>query len=111
ETVREADGLAMSSRNRYLSAAERALAPQIRQTLLAMRDRLAAGQGLHEVEAWARERLSRAGFDVDYAVIRTPGFSEPGPAHSGALVALAAAKLGATRLIDNLEFESQGDGR
>jgi pantoate--beta-alanine ligase len=107
ETVREADGLAMSSRNRYLSDSERTLAPRIRQTLLAMRDQLAAGQGRQEVEASARERLAEAGFDVDYAVIRTPELSEPGTAHRGALVALAAAKLGTTRLIDNLEFELQ----
>lgn len=111
ETVREADGLAMSSRNRYLSNSERALAPRIRQTLLAMRDQFAAGRGREEVEARARDGLSEAGFDVDYAVIRAPELSEPGTAHRGALVALVAAKLGNTRLIDNLEFELRDDGR
>ena len=111
DTVREPDGLAMSSRNRYLSDAERALAPEIHRTLLAMRDGWLEGRERDGVEAAARERLAGAGFDVDYAVIRTSGLTEPEPGHRGALVALVAAKLGTTRLIDNLEFELQGDGR
>ena len=107
DTVREADGLAMSSRNRYLSAAERALAPQIHRSLLAMRDGMAGGQGREEVEAGAQRRLEEAGFDVDYAVIRTPELVEPeaGQGDDGRRVALVAARLGTTRLIDNLEFE------
>ena len=107
DTVREADGLAMSSRNRYLSAAERALAPEIHRSLLAMRDALAGGQRRQEVEAGARRRLEEAGFGVDYAVIRTPELVEPSKAGDGdgRRVALVAARLGATRLIDNLEFE------
>src|SRR5690554_4958099 len=66
KTVREADGLAMSSRNRYLSDAERAQAPGIHRALLAMRDGLAGGDDREAVETRARQRLRQAGFDVDY---------------------------------------------
>ena len=108
DIVREDDGLARSSRNQYLSAGERALAPEIHRTLLAMRDAAQAGQGWRAVEAAAAARLQAAGFAVDYAVLRTPLLLEP-PAQpaagdDGARVALVAARLGATRLIDNLEF-------
>jgi pantoate--beta-alanine ligase len=101
--VREPDGLAMSSRNQYLSAADRATAPEIHRTLLAMRDAAQAGTPRADVEARARGRLEAAGFAVDYAVVRDRGLAEPdgGP---GERVALVAARLGATRLIDNLEF-------
>jgi len=106
DTVREADGLAMSSRNRYLSAAERALAPGIHRALLAMREGLAGGADRDEVEEDARARLEQAGFTVDYAVIRTTALAEPGAGdRQGRRVALIAARLGATRLIDNLEFD------
>ncbi|HVI59218.1 MAG TPA: pantoate--beta-alanine ligase [Luteimonas sp.] len=101
--VREADGLAMSSRNQYLSVQERAAAPEIHRTLLAMRDAAQAGAPRGEVEARARERLEAAGFVVDYAVVRDRELGEPDGA-PGERVALVAARLGATRLIDNLEF-------
>ena len=103
DTVREADGLAMSSRNRYLSADERARAPTIHAALVAMRDGLAGGRGRADLEAEARARLEQAGFVVDYAVVRTPELAEPDPG-SGRRVALVAARLGTTRLIDNIEF-------
>lgn len=101
--VREADGLAMSSRNQYLSAEERPRAAQIRQTLLAMRDGYAARRPRAEVEAAATAQLQAAGFDVDYTVLRLPDLSEPAD-NEGPRVALIAARLGRTRLIDNLEF-------
>ena len=106
-TQREDDGLAMSSRNQYLSPAERATAPILQQALQAMRAALDGGATRIQVEAEARTRLDQAGFDVDYVVVRRPdlGMPEPGPAGPGEpLVALAAARLGRTRLIDNLEF-------
>jgi len=103
ETLREADGLAMSSRNQYLAADERACAPLIHRTLLAMRDGTRAGRARADVEGEARAALAAGGFDVDYAVVRTPDLSEPGDA-PGPRVALVAARLGRTRLIDNLEF-------
>lgn len=102
--VRESDGLAMSSRNQYLDANERPIAAEIRRTLLAMRESLVAGQSRLQVEADAARHLAAAGFQVDYAAIRRPDLSEPEEAESAAKVALIAAKLGRTRLIDNLEF-------
>ncbi len=102
--VRESDGLAMSSRNQYLSAQERPVAAEIRRTLLEMRDSLSAGQPRATVEANASSRLQQAGFVVDYAAVRRLDLSEPEDAEKVARVALIAAKLGKTRLIDNLEF-------
>ncbi|MBD7924686.1 pantoate--beta-alanine ligase [Xanthomonas bonasiae] len=101
--VREADGLAMSSRNQYLSAEERPRAAQIRQTLLAMRDGHVAGQPRAAIEAAATRQLQEVGFEVDYTVLRLPDLSEPHD-QEGPRVALIAARLGRTRLIDNLEF-------
>ena len=102
--VRESDGLAMSSRNQYLGAAERPAASEIRRTLLAMRDGLVAGLSRDAIEAEASRRLTEAGFVVDYAAIRRPDLGEPGEGETGAKVALIAARLGKTRLIDNLEW-------
>ncbi len=107
DTLREADGLAMSSRNQYLSAEERALAPTIHRTLLAMREAMRAGTPREQVEADADAALRAAGFVPDYAVIRRPDFTVPADGEAGAQVALIAARLGRTRLIDNLEFESR----
>ena len=104
DTKREADGLAMSSRNQYLSDAERATAPLIHQTLQAMRDALQAGRTRADVEREAESVLAAAGFVPDYAVVRTPEFAEPVDGELGPRVALIAAKVGRTRLIDNLEF-------
>ena len=106
ETVREGDGLAMSSRNQYLDPAERARAPHIHRTLLAMRDAACAGAALAAVEAGAEAGLRAAGFEVDYAVVRRADLTAPGElADAGGYVALVAARLGRTRLIDNLAFE------
>ena len=102
--VRESDGLAMSSRNQYLSAQERPVAAEIRKTLLEMRDSLSAGQPRTIVEANASSRLEQAGFVVDYAAIRRLDLSEPEESEKVSRVALIAARLGKTRLIDNLEF-------
>lgn len=102
--VREDDGLAMSSRNQYLGADERPVAAEMRRTLLAMREGIAAGQPRGVVEAEASRRLAEAGFAVDYAAIRRPDLSVPGEGEEGAKVALIAARLGKTRLIDNLEW-------
>lgn len=102
--VREADGLAMSSRNQYLSADERPRAAEIRKVLTAMREGITAGQPRAAVEADARARLGQVGFDVDYTVIRRPDLSEPQDGDTGTRVALIAARLGRTRLIDNLEW-------
>ena len=104
EIVREATGLAMSSRNQYLSDVERATAAAIHRTLLAMRAGILAGMPRVRVEAEANAALRDAGFVPDYAAVRRPDFSEPADGEGGARVALIAARLGRTRLIDNLEF-------
>ncbi len=104
EIVREDDGLAMSSRNQYLTSDVRPHATVIRTVLLAMRDASLAGVARDKVEADGAAQLQAAGFQVDYAVVRLPSLSEPGAGQQGARVALVAAKLGNTRLIDNIEF-------
>jgi pantoate--beta-alanine ligase len=106
-TVREADGLAMSSRNGYLTPAERAIAPELHRTLVAAASRLENGAAIGEVEQAAMGRLESAGFVPDYVSVRCrsdlahpsqEGSVPPG----GALVILAAARLGRARLIDNI---------
>lgn len=96
ETVREADGLAMSSRNNYLSAAQRQEAPHLYRVLQQVRDGMPTDEAMRE--------LSDAGWRPDYIEVRRR--SDLAPAQSGdrELVVLGAARLGATRLIDNLEF-------
>ncbi|GAB2520898.1 pantoate--beta-alanine ligase [Lysobacter humi (ex Lee et al. 2017)] len=104
-TVREADGLAMSSRNQYLSPAERDVAPVIHRTLQRMREAWEAGATPEAVERDASRALAAAGFEVDYAVVRRPDLALPAAGERPA-VALVAARLGRTRLIDNLEFDA-----
>ena len=105
-TLRADDGLALSSRNQYLSAAERARAPLIHDTLLKMRDLLAKGHAWRALQQVAAARLVRAGFVPDYAVIRcAEDLSEPAEGQREGLIALIAARLGNTRLIDNLIFD------
>ncbi len=102
-TVREANGLAMSSRNQYLSPAEREQAAEIYRTLQAMRAASAAGQDPAAIEAAAVQRLSDAGFRVDYAALRCADSLAPAADHPlEPRVALIAARLGKARLIDNL---------
>lgn len=108
ETVREDDGLAMSSRNRYLSEAERAEAPRLYQALQEMARQLQQGLSRDDIEAQAVRTLAERGWKVDYMALRRQSdLLEPTEEQIQAgepLVALAAAKLGATRLIDNLEM-------
>jgi len=102
-TLRADDGLALSSRNQYLSAAERARAPLIHDTLLKMRELLGKGHAWRALEQVAEARLIRAGFAPDYAAIRcAEDLAEPAEGQRTGLVALIAARLGDTRLIDNL---------
>jgi pantoate--beta-alanine ligase len=101
--VRADDGLALSSRNQYLSPDERSRAPYLHSTLLQMRELLDAGHAWQAVEQAAHARLVRAGFAPDYAVIRcAENLGEPTGQAGERLVALVAARLGSTRLIDNL---------
>ena len=104
-TARAVDGLALSSRNAYLSAAERKAAPAMQAALLDARSRLAEGKTIEQVELTGRAALERAGFaPIDYFEVRHAetlqrfaGARPDGPARL-----LAAARLGTTRLIDNI---------
>ncbi|MGI9289582.1 MAG: pantoate--beta-alanine ligase [Pseudomonadales bacterium] len=102
-TARAADGLALSSRNNYLGADERNIAPTLRATLLELKDKLA--QRLETIEALEKEgeaSLTRAGFKPDYLAIRDAQTLGTVGENSGEAVVLAAALLGKTRLIDNV---------
>jgi pantoate--beta-alanine ligase len=96
ETVREADGLAMSSRNGYLSAAERADAPRLYRVLQQVARGLAPAQAMRE--------LAQARWQPDYIEVRRRADLAAPQASDSELVVLGAARLGATRLIDNVEF-------
>ena len=104
-TLREPDGLAMSSRNQYLQGDERQTATFIYQTLCFMRDQRALGLPIAMIEAEAEQRLTMAGFSVDYAEIRRSDLLRAKSPDERGLLALIAARLGRTRLIDNLEFD------
>ena len=102
-TVREADGLAMSSRNRYLTPQERAIAPALYATLSASAQRLRAGERDYQRLAdEAKTALAAAGFRPDYFEIRRAGDLKPPSGEDTHLRILAAAWLGKARLIDNL---------
>ncbi len=102
-TVRAPDGLALSSRNRYLSAEERARAPLIHRTLTQITAALKGGdRSFDALEQSAAAQLRAAGFNVDYVSIRDARTLEPPHRATGEFVALAAARLGRTRLIDNV---------
>ena len=105
-TLREADGLAMSSRNQYLQGAERQTATAIHRVLRRMREKSAQGRPLAEIEEQAEATLAAEGFVVDYAEIRRSDLSRPRRSDEPNLLALVAARLGRTRLIDNLEFDA-----
>ncbi|WP_297376220.1 pantoate--beta-alanine ligase [Acidiferrobacter sp.] len=108
ETIRESDGLALSTRNTYLTAAERACAPGLYETLTQTATHVTRGAAPADAEAAAMARLMALGFVPDYvAVRRAADLALPTPDDSE-LVVLAAARLGRTRLIDNLEFRRIG---
>jgi pantoate--beta-alanine ligase len=104
ETVRAEDGLALSSRNGYLSPAERAEAPRLARLLQEIRSALRAGDTNYaELERKAVAELDGAGWKTDYVAVRQQASLNPPSAANQALVVLAASRLGATRLIDNIE--------
>jgi pantoate--beta-alanine ligase len=101
-TVREADGLALSSRNRYLDTAQRLEAVALSRALFAARD--AAGRGVETALGAARAELRRTELvDLDYLEVTAPDLG-PAPAR-GAARMLVAARVGSTRLIDNIALE------
>jgi pantoate--beta-alanine ligase len=108
-TIREADGLAMSSRNAYLSAEERAKASEISRVMRQTALRLEAGEPIRAVTDAAKADLASAGYVIDYVEARradtlAPFGMETAPAGASGRV-LVAARLGKTRLIDNMGFQ------
>jgi pantoate--beta-alanine ligase len=105
-TVREADGLAMSSRNAYLKPEQREIAPTLHRTLQQVAGRLHGGESAAKAIAWGRQRLAETGFtEVDYLEVCTPDTLErveSALAPGQEVRILAAAFLGKTRLIDNI---------
>jgi pantoate--beta-alanine ligase len=103
-TVRESDGLAMSSRNQYLTAEERKIAPQLHAALTRAMKRVSAGErDFAAIERAELEAITRAGFRPDYFSVRdAKTLTAPGT-DSRHLVVLVAARLGKARLIDNLQ--------
>jgi pantoate--beta-alanine ligase len=100
--VREADGLALSSRNAYLSPDERGIAPVLHQVIAQVAADLTEGRGADDASSAARYKLEAAGFRVDYVAVRDPETLAPlhGPVQAARV--LAAVHLGKTRLIDNV---------
>ena len=111
-TVRADDGLALSSRNGYLSADERREAVALPQALKALAAAVRAGEDVAAAEAAQQAALAARGWQTDYLTVRRRSDLQPPTAADlaarAALVALAASRIGATRLIDNLEFERAG---
>ena len=104
ETLRAEDDLALSSRNGYLSSAERAEAPRLYAELKRVADALRSGtSNFAELEAASTDRLKQHGWQVDYLSVRSRNTLLPPTAADQEWVVLAAARLGATRLIDNIE--------
>ena len=103
ETIREDDGLALSSRNSYLTDEERAKAPLLYEVLNSIGEELQNGRrDFSELEKVANQKLADAGFEVEYFAIRRAQNLEIPDRDCDELVVLAAARLGAARLIDNV---------
>ena len=104
-TSRESDGLARSSRNGFLNESERTLAPQLYQTLQQLKADIEAGeQDYRGLESRYRDSLEQAGFQVDYLTVANARSLAPASADDSDLVVAVAAKLGNTRLIDNVSL-------
>lgn len=99
--VRDAGGLALSSRNGYLNETERAIAPELQRTLVALRQTVEAGEPIETALATGLDQLRAAGLEPDYLELRAADLG-PVTATTRKAVLLAAVRLGTTRLIDNL---------
>ena len=109
DTIREPSGLAMSSRNGYLTDDEKHMAPELHRALCAARDAILAGNLAYpDIEQQALQFLKQAGFIPDYFSVCRSTDLKKAAIEDMDLVLLAAAKLGKTRLIDNIYFSRQG---
>lgn len=104
DTIREPSGLAMSSRNGYLSAEQKQQAAALKRTMDAMAEAISQGQAVEQAANEATLQLTQAGFKIDYLSVRNATNLHPIGADDKQLVILAAAYMGSTRLIDNLCF-------
>jgi pantoate--beta-alanine ligase len=107
-TVREADGLALSSRNAYLSAEDRRRAPVIHESLQRAAALWQAGEAVDTIEAAVRSMLESRGLVVDYAAVVAAESLQPLADASAPAIVLIAGRLGTTRLIDNLLLPARG---
>lgn len=108
-TVREPDGLAMSSRNAYLEPGERERAPAMRRGLLEAMEVVRRGErDARAAERIVRDRMREAGFEVEYAEVVDPATMEPVGRIDGIVLIAAAGRLGRTRLIDNIALRVEG---
>jgi pantoate--beta-alanine ligase len=111
DTVREADGLALSSRNGYLTLSERQKAPLLYQTLTQAKAQVLAGDGdFKKIEAHSMAYLKQSGFEPDYFSISRSNDLQPADLQDRDLVILTAARMGKTRLIDNIVFSVEKTG-
>lgn len=105
DTMRESDGLAMSSRNGYLSSGQRLEAPRLQRALQLVVEAVRSGnQAFDAIESQTTQYLTQLGWIVDYISIRSAETLLPAEKSDQKLVVIAAARLGKTRLIDNIEF-------
>jgi pantoate--beta-alanine ligase len=106
--IRERDGLAMSSRNRYLSVEERQTAPNLHATLRSVAGAIASGTSTDVATADGTAKLKQLGFDVDYVELRSADTLEPLDGMDGTSARLfAGVYLGKTRLIDNIAIQAE----
>jgi pantoate--beta-alanine ligase len=106
ETVRAPDGLALSSRNSYLSPEQRREAPRLYRVLQRVREQILAGaRDFQRLDQEAMAELSRHGWQPDYVAVRRQADLRPPTERDRELVVLGAARLGGTRLIDNVEVD------
>jgi len=108
-TVREPDGLALSSRNRYLSDAQRAVAPALHRALIGAKERVESGDGNFDaIQQSGMRTLEAAGFNPQYFAVTQANDLQPANAKSRDLVIMTAARLGKARLIDNVKATRKG---
>jgi pantoate--beta-alanine ligase len=109
-TVREPDGLAMSSRNAFLDSGERERAPGMRRGLLDAFEAVRGGERISDrARRLVRARMEEAGFMVDYTAVVDGRTMEPVKRIEGVVLIAAAGRLGGTRLIDNIAVRVNGD--